>query len=252
MAWTSPRTWVTGETVTASLLNTHVRDNLSFLRTAVADDGTPKIIPDFTNDVRVADLFWMPVHNITGDKVVTVGTNGTIAAAYNATANWMHNRFEVTTNGGIAHARAYASVTTELLPQFMLDCAHIDSTTNVVRLGLMDGVASADPTNGLYFRSTNGGNWFAVARAGGSESGSAIDTGVASSTTPKRFAIVVNAVNDVDFYIDGNLEHTETGANIPGATVLLTPRCGFVTSGAGTFAVAFSQWMGMSFEVKSS
>jgi len=28
MAWTSPRTWVAGETVTAALMNTHVRDNL--------------------------------------------------------------------------------------------------------------------------------------------------------------------------------------------------------------------------------
>lgn len=28
MAWTSPRTWVAGETVTAAILNTHVRDNL--------------------------------------------------------------------------------------------------------------------------------------------------------------------------------------------------------------------------------
>ena len=28
MAWTSPRTWVAGETVTAALLNAHLRDNL--------------------------------------------------------------------------------------------------------------------------------------------------------------------------------------------------------------------------------
>lgn len=28
MAWTAPRTWVTGEVVTGALLNTHVRDNL--------------------------------------------------------------------------------------------------------------------------------------------------------------------------------------------------------------------------------
>lgn len=28
MAWTSPRTWVAAETVTAALMNTHVRDNL--------------------------------------------------------------------------------------------------------------------------------------------------------------------------------------------------------------------------------
>ena len=31
MAWTSPRTWVSGETVTAVLGNTHWRDNLSYL-----------------------------------------------------------------------------------------------------------------------------------------------------------------------------------------------------------------------------
>jgi hypothetical protein len=28
MAWTSPRTWVAGEVITAALLNAHVRDNL--------------------------------------------------------------------------------------------------------------------------------------------------------------------------------------------------------------------------------
>ena len=35
MAWTSPRTWVTGETVTAALMNTHVRDNMTALKAAV-------------------------------------------------------------------------------------------------------------------------------------------------------------------------------------------------------------------------
>lgn len=36
MAWTSPRTWVAGETVTAALLNIHLRDNLK----AVGDAWT--------------------------------------------------------------------------------------------------------------------------------------------------------------------------------------------------------------------
>lgn len=35
MAWTTPRTWVAGEVVTASIMNTHVRDNLSDLDTRV-------------------------------------------------------------------------------------------------------------------------------------------------------------------------------------------------------------------------
>jgi hypothetical protein len=31
MAWTTPRTWVTSEVVTATIMNTHVRDNLEWL-----------------------------------------------------------------------------------------------------------------------------------------------------------------------------------------------------------------------------
>jgi hypothetical protein len=32
MAWTAVRTWVAGETVTAALLNTHIRDNIDYLK----------------------------------------------------------------------------------------------------------------------------------------------------------------------------------------------------------------------------
>jgi len=32
MAWTTPRTWVTRELVTAAIMNAHVRDNLSALK----------------------------------------------------------------------------------------------------------------------------------------------------------------------------------------------------------------------------
>tara|TARA_R110000824_G_scaffold8899_2_gene40378 strand:- start:575 stop:1723 length:1149 start_codon:yes stop_codon:yes gene_type:complete len=39
MAWTAPRTWVAGELVTAALLNTHIRDNQTILKTAINDSG---------------------------------------------------------------------------------------------------------------------------------------------------------------------------------------------------------------------
>ena len=35
-SWTTPRTWVTGEVVSAGQMNTHVRDNLGYLYTALA------------------------------------------------------------------------------------------------------------------------------------------------------------------------------------------------------------------------
>lgn len=37
MAWTAPRTWTVGELVTAAYLNTHIRDNLSYLKGDTTD-----------------------------------------------------------------------------------------------------------------------------------------------------------------------------------------------------------------------
>lgn len=39
MAWTTPRTWNPGETVTATIMNTHVRDNLNVIKSEIRDDG---------------------------------------------------------------------------------------------------------------------------------------------------------------------------------------------------------------------
>lgn len=40
MAWSPPRTWSPGETVTASLMNAHLRDNLNVLKVSIEDDGS--------------------------------------------------------------------------------------------------------------------------------------------------------------------------------------------------------------------
>jgi len=45
--WTAPRTWTTGELVTASIMNTHVRDNLDWLKTPV-ESGNITFAADFT------------------------------------------------------------------------------------------------------------------------------------------------------------------------------------------------------------
>jgi hypothetical protein len=39
MAWTTPRTWVDGENVTAAIMNAHIRDNLSDLDTRLSALG---------------------------------------------------------------------------------------------------------------------------------------------------------------------------------------------------------------------
>lgn len=60
MAWTAPRTWVTGEIVTESMLNEQVRDNLGWLKSAHADQrvgvhglGTGAIVGSKQAQVRI-------------------------------------------------------------------------------------------------------------------------------------------------------------------------------------------------------
>lgn len=51
--WTTPRTYVAGELMTAAIANTHWRDNLALLKTSITDDGlewTGKAGADFLPD----------------------------------------------------------------------------------------------------------------------------------------------------------------------------------------------------------
>ncbi len=256
MAWTNPTTRSSGHVVTAAEWDTDIVDNLLALsthaHTGAAGDGASILIPDFGNDKRMSLLYGVPPGNVTGDQVVTEALNGSIAAAWDATNKFIYNQFQVTSNGGYARCNSQQSVSTQLLPACTFGFAHVSTTTCTVRMGMMDGVASADPNNGIFFRAVNNGNWFAVCRqnaGGGPET--ATDTGIAASTTAKEFRISVDAVGSVTFYIDDVLKATIT-TNIPATTVLLQLRQGYTTSGAGTFNAAFAQWMGWSFETKSS
>jgi hypothetical protein len=89
------------------------------------------------------------------------------------------------------------------------------TVTGAILIGYGAGVSS--PIDGAYFRSTDGGNWFAVTRENGNETFT--DTGVAPTLgTFRNFRIQVEADRSaVRFYIDGTLVATHT-TNIPIAT----------------------------------
>lgn len=91
-------------------------------------------------------------------------------------------------------------------------CAAVISTGSVnhaVRMGWLNNVnPSPDPTEGVYFRATTNGNWFAVTRTGSAET--ATDTGVAVNGNYHRFEIDYNSTSEVKFYIDGVLKATHT------------------------------------------
>lgn len=101
MAWTAPRTWAAGEEVTASLLNTHVRDNLKAIGDAAAS-YTPTLTNATVGNGTITGSYIQP-----GNLVVfrarfvlgstsTVGTDPAISipvAALASTSFWMmHGR----------------------------------------------------------------------------------------------------------------------------------------------------------------
>ena len=78
MTWTTPKTWVTGEALTASDLNTHVRDNLDYLKDAIDDLTSP------------------PTDHYECDEASDYTTTSTSFVAVDST----NLRLTITTNGG--------------------------------------------------------------------------------------------------------------------------------------------------------
>jgi len=77
MAWTTPRTWVTDEVVTATLLNTHVRDNLA----AILPTGTLIMRVAAYTDVETAvEARWLQCNGV----AVSRSTYATLFALFNS------------------------------------------------------------------------------------------------------------------------------------------------------------------------
>lgn len=70
MAWTTPKTWTTGEPLTAGDLNTHLRDNLEALR----QPPTAHYEPDETSDYSTTSGTFVDVDST--NLALTITTNG--------------------------------------------------------------------------------------------------------------------------------------------------------------------------------
>lgn len=109
MAWTTPRTWVAGEIVTAALMNTHVRDNENVLVTCVvtADGSVNTLLGNWERSARTTA-------NVTvTSSTVMVNVTG-LTFAVGSSEKWMF-RFVLHANGPAAAAMAW-QLTTPSLP----------------------------------------------------------------------------------------------------------------------------------------
>lgn len=96
MAWTAPRTWIAGETVTAALLNAHIRDNMNTL--GVFSRGgiyiNPNGITQTANVIAWYATVACTVTNVRGYRVG--GTGATINARKNGTSNHLSSNLSLT------------------------------------------------------------------------------------------------------------------------------------------------------------
>ena len=84
MAWTTPRTWVNGETVSESEMNAHVRDNLN----ALNDDKTSEVSGLLTGPIETVTISATAASSTINFDCIT---QATLYYTTSASGNWTLN-----------------------------------------------------------------------------------------------------------------------------------------------------------------
>lgn len=150
MAWTTPRTWVAGELVTATQMNTHLRDNLNVLKTSIDNNGNLSFPAATTINVSSSTNTAVPIQNV--------------------------HKVDSSTGGAL---NLTTLSTTNVLQHFMLLLFGAAPSSDTITL--KDGLGNVSLQGGDYTfdsakkfilltmvgTSSQAGTWYEVARAGG-------------------------------------------------------------------------------------
>lgn len=132
MAWTTPRTWVAGELVTASMLNTHIRDNLNALA------PSPTVITTTGTQTALA------IPSGRGDLVI-FANNPTLLTVQGITAGFDGQRLTILSIGAgqvdFAHQNGSATAANRLI-----NFATVGLTSLAAGSGVATYVYDANPT----------------------------------------------------------------------------------------------------------
>lgn len=159
MAWTTPRTWVAGETVTAALMNAHVRDNLR----AIGGFGWTTFTPSWFSNSTAPSI---------GNGTLSgryINTGATVLMAFElvggSTTNWGAGLYEwaypklpasSSAFGGWMYGENLNSTGYYFLPRFSISSRWEMAETSSVTNGLVNAtVASFSPftwATGDYIR----------------------------------------------------------------------------------------------------
>lgn len=109
MAWTTPRTWVANEILTAALLNTHLRDNLNFL---YPTKTIPSKMIAYLNDV-VANIpsGWSELTAARGRTIVGMPASGTLAGTVGTALTDLQDKTHTHTSASHEHSQKMDAAT---------------------------------------------------------------------------------------------------------------------------------------------
>jgi len=96
-AFTTPRTWVTGEVVTAALLNTHIRDNQNFLIGAKGADIASTAAVTLGTDGNYFDI----TGTTTITSLSTLGAGRIVILQFDGVLTFTHNSTNLILAGGV-------------------------------------------------------------------------------------------------------------------------------------------------------
>lgn len=172
MAWTTPRTWTTGEVVTASIMNTAVRDNFNETGPAVVFSASPGHL---VGNEAVNDLAYRLVVNnavstaqtttsTTFADLTTVGPARTVTTGTSALVCWS-SRVRNNTAGEISYVGLDISGATSSAPTDALSIQfESDSADQLVRAGVAQiytGLTGGSNVFTMKYRVTGGTGEFA-------------------------------------------------------------------------------------------
>lgn len=104
MAWTAPRTWTTGEVVTSTIMNTHVRDNFLAVPYVVAQSGAGATVTNTTTETDLIS-FTVPAGALGANGLVRVTGHAVyqdVPGSTNCSLRW---KFGSTTVHGLLTAQ---------------------------------------------------------------------------------------------------------------------------------------------------
>lgn len=148
MAWTTPRDWTTNELVTATLLNTHLRDNLSYLLARPAGS----IARVAGSDYSTSSTSWVNIDatNLSITKTIKSGQALALAALWGkcSTGGYRaHFTFAVDSGGQLGHA-------TYGLWNYLINSAN--AVYPVMLVGLFTGLSAASHVFTLQYKAASG------------------------------------------------------------------------------------------------